>query len=163
VDIAIDAMKYLNDDSARLTISGLTDAEQCEVKAYSKSVGVEDRIYLRGVFMSIWDEIAEVKPSACLLPSRWEGLPLSLLEYSCLGVPVIITPLDQVRRLHKTDYIWIITKSWKAEHLAEAMGVEVTVSLAETEKYINSARHSFDSTKAFASYYQIARRLWSKR
>jgi len=60
-----------------------------------ESSGLGDRVHLRGHIEMTAEHYAEM--DVFVLPSSWEGLPLSLLEALSCGIPTIATDVGGVR------------------------------------------------------------------
>jgi len=62
-----------------------------------ESLGLQERVRLLGQ----WDSIPEILAAAdvFVLPSRWEGLPMALLEGMMAGLPVIATRVEGVEEV----------------------------------------------------------------
>lgn len=95
-DILIEAFNlfYADNNSYRLTLIG--DGE--EIDEYNELIAK----YNLGEQITIVNNVYDVKPyilnSCCLLmPSRWEGLGLVMLEAFEMGVPVIAFDLDTIK------------------------------------------------------------------
>lgn len=61
--------------------------ERSTLEKQARSVGVEDRVHFLGVRMDIPDLLGAFDIYA--LPSRWEGLPMAVLEAMAAGLPVV--------------------------------------------------------------------------
>jgi glycosyltransferase involved in cell wall biosynthesis len=65
-----------------------------DLEAQIQSLGLSDSVKLLGK----WDNVAKFLASAdvFVLPSRWEGLPIALLEAMSAGLPVVATNVEGV-------------------------------------------------------------------
>ncbi len=72
--------------AAHLTILG-DGPDRAALERQARSLGVEDRVRLAGFEPNPWAWYAGA--DACLVPSRWEGMPNVALEALALGAPVI--------------------------------------------------------------------------
>jgi len=62
-----------------------------------------------------------------LMPSRWEGLPLAMLEALALGLPVLASPLDAFREFLPPD--WLV--DFERDDLATALGRAMNPEMRE--------------------------------
>lgn len=61
--------------------------EQAELQEMVRNAGLEDNVHLLGLRMDIPDLLALFDIYA--LPSRWEGLPMAILEAMAAGLPIV--------------------------------------------------------------------------
>ena len=76
-------------DDAQVTIHG-EGPEEAALRAEIDSLGLRERVTLAGYTKDLPAALAGA--DACLLASRWEGLPNVALEALAVGTPVIATP-----------------------------------------------------------------------
>ena len=81
---------------ATLAIIGTGDLEQ-EVRELVDAKGLQRNICLLGFQSNPYKMLHDAK--LMLMTSRWEGLPMCVLESMTLGVPVVSTPTDGVREV----------------------------------------------------------------
>jgi len=74
--------------NATLLLIGKGDLEQ-EIKSQINSLGIEDHVKMLGARTDI-AELLNVS-DVFLFPSRWEGLPISVVEAQAAGIPCIIS------------------------------------------------------------------------
>jgi len=124
---ALEAFARLAHPTARLALAGSGRLEP-ELRALVRKLGLEERVLFLG-----WrqDVPAIIKASlATLLPTQQEGLPRSVMESLCLGVPVIGTNIRGVHELLHNDCGFLLpvgdvaaitsAMRWVLEHPAEA-------------------------------------------
>lgn len=75
-------------DSAHLQIAG-SGPEEDALRALAAQLGIEDRVQFAGFQQDISGLLANA--DAFVLASRWEGLPVSVLEAAAAGLPVVAT------------------------------------------------------------------------
>ncbi|MEI2413146.1 glycosyltransferase [Ligilactobacillus salivarius] len=64
------------------------DLDKC--KKYSEQLGIADKITWHGWTENLWEEIKE-RPTALIMTSKYEGLPMIMLESIARGIPVVST------------------------------------------------------------------------
>ena len=70
-----------------------------------------------------WDSIPEILAAAdvFVLPSRWEGLPMALLEGMMAGLPVIATRVEGVDEVVQPDMHGLLVPLESSAELAEGI------------------------------------------
>ena len=92
-DVLIEALPHIERD-CRIVIVGDGSLRQ-RLEARARALGVSDRV----LFLGHRDDVARIYPCFDLfvLPSRDEGLPISLLEAQACGVPVVASRVGAVQ------------------------------------------------------------------
>jgi len=75
---------FLGDGNGREYLEGL--ASECGVDNYVRFVGVVDDVFDYLICSDIF-----------LMPSRWEGLPISAIEAACFGMPMLVTDIKSFK------------------------------------------------------------------
>jgi glycosyltransferase involved in cell wall biosynthesis len=93
-DVLIAAMARLADDDLRLAIAG-DGSQRKALEAQAAALGIAARV----AFLGHCSDMAALLPAFDLfcLPSRAEGLPLSVLEAQAVGIPVVASDVGAVR------------------------------------------------------------------
>lgn len=88
VSTAIDALPHLPGRTLTLVGEGPLTAE---LEAQARSAGVDDRVVFAGPRPNV--EVREMmeRASALILPSRWEAMPMVLLEGIACAVPLVVS------------------------------------------------------------------------
>lgn len=118
-DVLIDAVARLaRDGRAPLVWIMGTGAEHRTLASRIGRAGLDGVIRLVGHR----DDVPAVVAAADLfvLPSRWEGLPLALLEAVAVGTPVVATGVGEVPRLLDSGSAWLVPPG-DPESLARAV------------------------------------------
>jgi len=89
VDVLLSAFAQI--DGGKLFIVGGGE-KQKELEAMAKNLGIQHRVYFTGFCKDISEFYALA--DCFVLPSRWEGLPISIAEAMVAGLPVIATKTD---------------------------------------------------------------------
>lgn len=84
-----------------------------------QSLGLEKQIKLLGMQSDVTKYLAAA--DVFVLPSRWEGLPIALLEAMSAGLPVIATRVEGVDEVVQAGIHGVLVKPESAEELAEAI------------------------------------------
>jgi glycosyltransferase involved in cell wall biosynthesis len=76
--------------SARLVVAG-AGWQESELRALTRNLGLEQRVHYLGFVPNVcrWMQAAD----GFVLSSRWEGLPLGLLEAAACGLPAVATQI----------------------------------------------------------------------
>lgn len=94
----IDAISVLRDHhpSIRVGIAGSGPLLR-PLQTQARRLGVDDRVVFLGQVTAIEDVYAGA--TAFVLPSRWEGLPISMLDAMASGLPPIVTDVGEISTL----------------------------------------------------------------
>ncbi|WP_283582312.1 glycosyltransferase [Ligilactobacillus hohenheimensis] len=78
--------------SGKFTIDFYGDAADLSAcQQYSEKVGISSCVRWHGWVTNPWDEVLEkIHPNALVLTSRYEGLPMTLLEGISRGIPAVV-------------------------------------------------------------------------
>ncbi|NLA34407.1 MAG: GNAT family N-acetyltransferase [Actinobacteria bacterium] len=153
LDVLIDAVGHLDRSSLpafEVVIYG-DGPERASLEAQIERLGVGDLVTLAGWIDDV--RAALVECDLFVLPSRLEGLPMSLLEAMHASVAVIATDVGSVREVLDSDDVGIVVESGAAEPLAAAMAELIAdpqrrASLARTGHEVALRRYSADSNIA---------------
>lgn len=105
-------------ESGRLVIAG-TGAMEGELRSLSAEVGIGDRVRFLGFEPNVrrWMQAAD----AFVLSSRWEGLPMALIEAAACGLPAVATDVPGTREVVKDGETGWLARAGAAASLAEKM------------------------------------------
>jgi glycosyltransferase involved in cell wall biosynthesis len=90
---AFGALAAAHPDS-RLVLAG--DGPQEEARRVAREEGVEDRVEMPGWIGPAERDALLARATVFVLPSRIEGLPVSMLEAMAHGLPVVVTPVGGI-------------------------------------------------------------------
>ena len=96
-----------------------TAAGAAELRALATELGLNERVRFLGFVPDTlrWMQAAD----GYVLTSRWEGLPMSVLEAAACGLPIVATDVPGTRGLFEEGLDGLRVKSGDAESLAESM------------------------------------------
>jgi glycosyltransferase involved in cell wall biosynthesis len=99
-------------------IAGAGPSEQA-LRQQATALGIESRVRFLGVEPNVrrWMQIAD----GFVLSSRWEGLPMALLEAAACGLPAIATDVPGTREVIEQGRTGWLTPAGDPAALAESM------------------------------------------
>jgi glycosyltransferase involved in cell wall biosynthesis len=105
-------------EAANLVIAGSGPMEN-ELRRLSDELGLEDRVQFLGFEPNVlrWMRVA----NGFVLASRWEGLPMVVLEAAACGVPVVATDVPGTREVVVDGVTGLLAAQGNATALAKAM------------------------------------------
>jgi glycosyltransferase involved in cell wall biosynthesis len=122
------AFAQLPEDS-RLTIAG-AGPDQASLAQLVRTLGIEDRVHFAGFVANIWPLLAA--SDAFVLSSLWEGLPVSILEASAAGLPVVATQTEGAREaLNTCESGWFVPVG---DHTALATAMAAVMAMTTLER-----------------------------
>lgn len=125
-----------------LDIFGRGD-DQKKLEKMIQSKGLEERVRLKGVSDQIQNELYQ--SGAFLLPSRWEGMPMVVLEAMEMGLPVVSFDITAINPLITNEKEGLIVKKYDTNGFADAM-----VRMAEDNGFrIRCSRNAVIKAKFF--------------
>jgi glycosyltransferase involved in cell wall biosynthesis len=96
--IAIDVLDEVIKENEKVNLVVVGDGPDKEkMRRYAKEKEVSQKVEFRGYRENVWEQYQEA--SVVLIPSLFEGLPLTALEAAACGTPVVasrIGPLEEV-------------------------------------------------------------------
>jgi glycosyltransferase involved in cell wall biosynthesis len=105
-------------EAANLVIAGSGPMEN-ELRRLSDELGLEDRVQFLGFEPNVlrWMRVA----NGFVLASRWEGLPMVVLEAAACGVPAVATDVPGTREVVVDGVTGLLAAQGNATALAKAM------------------------------------------
>lgn len=114
----IDAFNQVLKSKPNIKLVLIGDGElRKEIEERVKSFGLSDRIEFTGNVLDIPERLANA--DIFVLPSQYEGLPLTILEAMAMGLPVVATAVGGVPDIVKGN--GLLVKAGDTNELAEAM------------------------------------------
>lgn len=155
VDVALKAAKALP-ENYHLTIAGFPPAELEQAKQAAAALKLAATVSVFGTFTSFSQLAADVKPELVWMPSRYEGLPMVLMEASTAGIPVLASRIEAIIDMHRAEFLWDFFESEESSELARKTKEFVTrIHMADAmtrQEYISSARQLFSIDSCVAQY-----------
>jgi glycosyltransferase involved in cell wall biosynthesis len=117
--VAAFAMAVRDHPDARLLIAGVGSLEQ-EIRAETRRLGIEASVRLLG----LRSDVPALMQAAdgFVMTSRWEGLPMVLLEAGASGLPVVATDVGGSRDAVLDEVSGYLTPVAEPAKTARAMG-----------------------------------------
>lgn len=94
------------------------------MKALARELGLENRVRFWGRRLDVATVLAEAQ--VFVLTSRWEGLPLTILEAMRAGLPVVASDVGGVREAVVDGLTGFLVPRGDVSHLRERLGVLLT-------------------------------------
>lgn len=140
----LDAMALLP-ASSRLYIAGSGPLEQA-LRERADALGISERVRLLGFVEDLlpWMQVAD----GVALASRWEGLPLVLLEAAACGLPAVATDVPGSRDVIVPGQTGYLCAPGDAAELAEAM--QQIMRMPEAERAAMGTRARAHAEAAFS-------------
>jgi glycosyltransferase involved in cell wall biosynthesis len=128
-------------------------------------LGISARMYLVGQLEPASVAGAYAAADLFVLPSRWEGLPMSLLEALAQGLPSLVSPeVDRLVPVSRSGAGWVSAPSELGATL-EAVAKLPTAEWSKVAQAARSLARSYDWDDVAAAYeavYQEARQRWAE-
>lgn len=116
VDILIRALDVIKEGILLIVGQG---PERGNLEILTKKLHLDSRV----IFMGVRDDIPDILNSSdCfVLPSRYEGLPMVLVEAMAAGKAIIVSDFDAAKEIIKNESNGLIVKKENVDELATAM------------------------------------------
>lgn len=159
-EFLIEAMSMVakEDTSA---VAGICGAGQLhnQLQAQIETLNLQDKVRLLGQWDSIHDILAAA--DVFVLPSRWEGLPMALLEGMMAGLPVIATRVEGVDEVVQPGEHGLLVPLESPAELAQAI-LQLLRSPADRKRMGKAARErvlsSYTTDRMCEAYLQVIER-----
>lgn len=119
-DYLIDSFKYFAEINKEWTLTIVGDGSEREsIIEKIKQNNLENRIIMEPTTPDIKSYF--LKSSIYLMPSRWEGMPMVILESLEMGVPVISFNISAMKELIENNKEGILIEKYDTKKFADAM------------------------------------------
>lgn len=119
-DLLIQSFKKFSDKNEDWELDIIGEGEDLELlKQMINKYNLEERINIRGFTNKIKKRL--LSSSVLLLSSRWEGMPMIVLEGMELGLPIISYNISASIQLIDNNYNGILVNKYDVDEFAEAM------------------------------------------
>lgn len=158
IDIMIDVAKRVLADNSNVVFAvGGTGPLADEVRAWADTAGISDRFKFMGSVSEVQNYLAAA--DIFLLTSRWEALPISIVEAFRSGVPVIATDCGGVKEL-VDDEVGRLCQVGDVNGLSQAIldlanddALREALAQASLERSKNARFDPFTVHEAFERFY----------
>ncbi|MBI3166665.1 MAG: glycosyltransferase family 4 protein [Anaerolineales bacterium] len=156
-EFLVDAMSLVSREDPR-AIAGICGAGPLreQLQRQVESLGLQGRVKLLGQ----WDSIPELLAASdvFVLPSRWEGLPMALLEGMMAGLPVIAARVEGVDEVVRPGEHGLLVPLESPAELAQAI-LQLLRSPADRRRMGRAARErvlsSYTTDRMCEAYLQV--------
>lgn len=156
-EFLIEAMATVIKEDSR-AIAGICGAGplHAQLQSQIERLGLQNKVKLLGQ----WDSIPEILAAAdvFVLPSRWEGLPMALLEGMMAGLPVIATRVEGVDEVVQPGEHGLLVPLESPAELAQAI-LQLLRSPADRQRMGAAARErvlgSYTTDRMCEAYLQV--------
>lgn len=156
-EFLIEAMSAVAKEDSR-AVAGICGAGPLQepLQAQIEKFGVQENVKLLGQ----WDSIPEILAAAdvFVLPSRWEGLPMALLEGMMAGLPIIATRVEGVDEVVRPGEHGLLVPLESSAELAQAI-LQLLRSPADRQRMGAAARErvlgDYTTDRMCEAYLQV--------
>ncbi|MBI2331859.1 MAG: glycosyltransferase [Chloroflexi bacterium] len=156
-EFLVEAMSTVTQSDAH-AIAGICGAGPLhdQLQAQIEKLNLQDKVKLLGQ----WDEIPELLAASDVfaLPSRWEGLPMALLEGMMAGLPVIATRVEGVDEVVQPGEHGLLVPLESPAELAQAI-LQLLRSPQDRQRMGRAARErvlsSYTTDRMCEAYLQV--------
>lgn len=137
---------------AQLAIAGRGSLE-AELKSLAGALGISERVHFLGFVQNTrdWMQAAD----GHVLTSRWEGLPMGVLEASACGLPTVATNVPGTREVVKHGQTGLLAKAGDAGSVASALLKVMGMSAAKRAALGDRAR--LEALERFDMHHVLGR------
>jgi glycosyltransferase involved in cell wall biosynthesis len=124
LDMLIKSIAYLKDENIELTIAGPTfnEASQQYLRQLIIDTGVASRIAFRGpVYQQAEKELLYASHHVFVHTSRWEGMPMGVIEALCYGMPVLVSKATNLAGIVSENQFGYVTDDLTPQAIAQVI------------------------------------------
>lgn len=119
-DLLIQSFKKFSEADDKWNLDIIGEGEELEsLQEMIDKYNLRNRITIKSFTNNIKENL--LKASVLLLPSRWEGMPMIVLESMELGLPIISYNISASKQLIDNNYNGILVNKYDIDKFAEAM------------------------------------------
>ena len=156
LDIALQALKAIaSTRPVEFHVAGVPQSEAALLRQYSQSLDVEALVVNHKVVSSVPKLIEQVRPHLCLLPSRQEGESIALMEYSMMGMPIVLSEIESFRSQFESSFDWTFFASGDAASLAQKVLQRIAKKSGADSTYFLRAQQKFSLERTIDMYLDI--------
>lgn len=155
LDIALRALQLLiAARPAKLHVFGMRADEVPLLDSLTTSLGINDHVVNHGIVSDLPSALIQINTHIALMPSRIEGESIALMEYSTLGIPVVLSDITSFREMFEQQFDWTFFPSENPQSLADAILKRVGSPWPDTH-YRTAAIDKFNMKKTIDEYEAV--------
>lgn len=137
-----------------LHIAGTSAEDEKTLEEFRKHNQLTGNVIYHGQQSSIPECLNRVKPHLCLMPSRSEGESLVLMEYSILGIPVVLSEIRSFKDMYEANFDWTFHQNNNAISMIDAICRRIK-DPSSFPDYKMRARYAFSINNVIKKYLNI--------
>ena len=151
--IMADRHKMLMNAHFSLTLYGPQKYDYCEIQKFIKKHDISDIVHLGGEIFGEKKQKAILDADIMIMPSRFEGLPMGLLETMAYGLPCLVS-----QGTNLADVVAEYNAGWCCDNSLESLDMHLLQMLNEKELLIVKGSNA-KKLAANYSWHKIARQF----
>lgn len=161
VHVAIESVSQLARDGAQIQLEIIGDGpEDASLRALARRLDVEQQVEFSGFVEDVSQRLR--RASLFLMPSRSEGIPISLLEAMAMGTPVIASNVGGIPEVVSHNVEALLIEPDRPVALTEAISrvladpaLSVRLASAARERYLREFRSQTMRDRYLALYAKL--------
>ena len=152
LDIALQALARINErQPALLHLFGTPPEDLPLLDEMALGYGIKHRLKCHGVVPDLSRSLHTIRPDMALMPSRIEGESIALMEFSALGLPVVLSDIQSFRDMVDERLDWTFFNTGDPDALVEAV-INRSKSPPPEETYPAHSISRFSMDRTIAEY-----------